>query len=134
LIGGEPSQVSPSRISALSGAREWTPIRTFSGKMVPSGMYAPLPTKLRREITVGCSRIQPPSICSSPSSTASAMKVSSPKVSMSGTTPSAVEISASRPTLAPSSRYQNGANTVAYTPCSTLRLDSWIWLTSHLLQ
>ena len=133
-MGGEPSQVSPSFICPLAGALECTPISTFSGSVVPSGMYEPLPTKLRREITVGCIVIQPPSMLSSPSITASAMKVSSPSVSMSGTRPRADEISASRPTLAPSNRYQIGAYTVAYTPCSTARLDSWIWLTSHLAQ
>ena len=62
------------------------------------------------------------------------MKVSSLSVSMSGTTPMAVEISAPRPTLAPSNRYQNGAYTVAYTPCSTCMLATWIWLASHLRQ
>ena len=41
------------------------------------------------------------------------MKVSSPRVSMSGTTPIAVDISDLLPTLAPMSRNHVGANTVA---------------------
>ncbi len=104
-MGGEPSQVSPSCMLALRGTAFITPISTFSGMVVPSGTYAPLPTKLRRDTTVGCTVIQPPSMCSSPSITASAMKHWSPRVSMSGTTPRAVDSSVSLPTLAPSRRY-----------------------------
>ena len=69
--------------------------------------------KLRRDTTVGCTVIQPPSMCSSPSITASAMKQPSPSVSMSGTTPWAVDSSVSRPTRAPSRRYQLAEYTVA---------------------
>ena len=55
---------------------------------------------------VGRIVIQPRSISSSPNMTPSAMKLSRPSVSMSGTMPMAVEISVPRPTFAPSSRYQ----------------------------
>jgi hypothetical protein len=77
---------------------------------------------------VGCIDIQPPSMLSSPSITASAM--GSRRQRQRNRAPGQGGRRLATGLLAPSSQYQMSAYRGVH-PCSTARLDSWIWLTSH---
>ena len=107
-MAGEPNQVEPlwSAPARSSGGLDSTPISTSSPTSAPVGSSPELPMKVRRPMRVA-SRCSPSaSARAAPNTTPSAMKLSSPISIRSWTTEVAVEISARRPTLAPSARYQ----------------------------
>ena len=108
LIAGEPNQVLPASVAnaAFSGGLDRTPISTSSPICAPVGSSAELPMKLRRPIFVCASSMVPCPILAAPKITESAMKLSGPISTRSGTMALAVEISARRPTFTPSARYQ----------------------------
>ena len=107
-IGGEPSHdvLGLDAPSSCVGESESTPKRDSSPSMVPSGITALFPTKVRRPRLVCVTVIHPPSTFATPSDTSSAIVDSSPIFSRSGADEVTVENSTNLPIFAPSARYQ----------------------------
>ena len=114
-MAGEPNQVEPfwSAPALSSGGLESTPISTSSPTSAPVGSRPELPMKVRLPMRVRSRLRTPGSARAAPNTTPSAMKLSSPMSIRSCTTEVAVEISARRPTLAPSAWYQGRTYKVA---------------------
>ena len=106
---GDPSHSEPSGVDRLSeGGIDCTPSRHPSPRLLPTGITAPLPTKLRRPILFTPTWNTPRSVRRPPMIEPSAKKLSASMSINSGENAHTVEISARGPIFAPSSRSSGG--------------------------